>query len=340
MEKFGAMSTPVSGEASSQPLSCARRSSVQPVVPTTRVDAVPTQKSRLPITEAGVVSSTATWAPVSARVSSLSPRPRAATSSMSSAASTARTASEPIRPLAPRTATRSLLIVLASLPECVPGGSGDGLVQPGRLLVLQRADDRQRGTLSQDVAGDRADVVRGDRRLSGPACRRPTSARPSTARSCRCGSSARRCPPGRGRWSRRAGRWRGRSPRRSRPCSATWSSSSRQIFSTSWTWLGPAARVDAEEAAVGEARGVRVHAVGEAALLPDLLEEPGAHAAAEGGVEHAERPAAVVGAGQARHAEDDVGLLGLAVEQLDAARGAQRRGGRRAGRRARRRRGS
>lgn len=35
MEKFGAMSTPVSGEASSHAVSCARRSSVQPVVPTT-----------------------------------------------------------------------------------------------------------------------------------------------------------------------------------------------------------------------------------------------------------------------------------------------------------------
>ena len=117
MEKFGAMSTPVSGEAASQVFSCARRSSVQPVVPTTAWMPWRTQKSRLPITEAGVVSSTATWAPASASVSSLSPRPRAATSSMSSAASTARTASEPMRPLAPRTATRSLLIVLASLPD-------------------------------------------------------------------------------------------------------------------------------------------------------------------------------------------------------------------------------
>lgn len=35
MEKFGAMSTPVSGEPESQVFSCASRSSVQPVVPTT-----------------------------------------------------------------------------------------------------------------------------------------------------------------------------------------------------------------------------------------------------------------------------------------------------------------
>ena len=65
MEKLGAMSTPVSGDAASQPFSCARRSSVQPVVPTTAWMPCRTQKSRLSITEAGVVSSTATWAPVS-----------------------------------------------------------------------------------------------------------------------------------------------------------------------------------------------------------------------------------------------------------------------------------
>ena len=121
-----------------------------------------------------------------------------------------------------------------------------------------------------------------------------------------------------------------------RPCSATWSSSSRQIFEHVVDLAGPAARVDAEQAAVGEARGVRVHGVGQAALLADLLEEPGGHAAAEGGVEHAEGAAALVGAGEAGHAEDEVGLLGLAVEQLDAAGGAEARRPR-AGRSARRR---
>src|SRR5690606_5958076 len=86
---------------------------------------------------------------------------------------------------------------------------------------------------------------------------------------------------------------------------------------------GAAAGVHAEQAAVGEAGGVRVHAVGQAALLADLLEEAGGHAAAEGGVEDAHGPAAVVGAGEAGHAEDDVRLLGLAAEEFDAARGAQ-----------------
>lgn len=115
MEKLGATSTPVPGEPASSVLSCARRSSVQPVVPTTAWMPWRTQKSRLPITAEGAVSSTTTWAPASTRASRSSSRSRAATRSMSSAASTARAASEPIRPLAPRTATRSLVLI-ALLP--------------------------------------------------------------------------------------------------------------------------------------------------------------------------------------------------------------------------------
>src|SRR6185312_13977281 len=44
-----------------------------------------------------------------------------------------------------------------------------------------------------------------------------------------------------------------------------------------------AARVDAERAGVGELGGEAVDRVGQPALLPDLLEEPGGHAAAEHG---------------------------------------------------------
>src|SRR5690606_35616072 len=53
-----------------------------------------------------------------------------------------------------------------------------------------------------------------------------------------------------------------------------------------------AAGVDAEDAGVGVLGGVAVDGVGEAAFLADLLEEAGRHAAAERGVEHAEREAA------------------------------------------------
>lgn len=109
MEKFGAISVPVPGEAASQPSSSSIRSGVQPVVPTTEWMPLAVQNSRLRITESGWVSSTATSAPVLVSSPRSESRPRAATSSRSGAASTALTASEPIRPLAPMTATRSVM---------------------------------------------------------------------------------------------------------------------------------------------------------------------------------------------------------------------------------------
>ena len=66
-------------------------------------------------------------------------------------------------------------------------------------------------------------------------------------------------------------------------------------------------------------RGEGEDGVGQAALLADLLEQPAAHAAAERGVEHAEGEAAVVVAGEAGHAEHDVGLLGGLGEHADVA---------------------
>ena len=61
-----------------------------------------------------------------------------------------------------------------------------------------------------------------------------------------------------------------------------------------------------------------VHRVGQAALLPHLLEQPGRHAAAQRGVEHAEREPAVVGPGQPCAAEHQVRLLDPARDQPDA----------------------
>ena len=60
------------------------------------------------------------------------------------------------------------------------------------------------------------------------------------------------------------------------------------------------AGVDAERAGLLERDPVRVHGVGEAALLADLLEQPGRHAAAEHLVQHGERVAVGVVAAQ-RH---------------------------------------
>ena len=78
-----------------------------------------------------------------------------------------------------------------------------------------------------------------------------------------------------------------------------------------------AAGVDAEQAGVGVLGGVRVDRVGQAALLPDLLEQPGRHAAAEAVVEHAEGEPALVDPGDAGAAEHQVGLLGVLVADDD-----------------------
>ena len=63
----------------------------------------------------------------------------------------------------------------------------------------------------------------------------------------------------------------------------------------------------------------RVRGVGEAAPLPDLLEQPRRHPAAQHRVEHRQREPPVVGGRQPRGADDDVGLLDLtAHRQRDA----------------------
>ena len=70
-----------------------------------------------------------------------------------------------------------------------------------------------------------------------------------------------------------------------------------------------AAGVHAEVAGIGVGGGEGVGGVDQAALLADLLEQPGGHAAAEDGVEHAHDVAAVVGGDDRGAAHDDVGLL-------------------------------
>src|SRR3546814_15293990 len=64
---------------------------------------------------------------------------------------------------------------------------------------------------------------------------------------------------------------------------------------------------------VGVGARVRVHGVGQAALLADLLEQPAGHAAAEALVGHGHGPAVVVEGRQAAPAEAEVGLLGVVV---------------------------
>ena len=79
-----------------------------------------------------------------------------------------------------------------------------------------------------------------------------------------------------------------------------------------------AADVDPPHAGVGVLGREAVHRVGQAALLPDLLEQPGGHPAAERRVQHAEREPAVIGPGQGFAAQDQVGLLDAARDQRGA----------------------
>ena len=73
-----------------------------------------------------------------------------------------------------------------------------------------------------------------------------------------------------------------------------------------------------KRAGVGVARLRRVHRVGQPALLPDLLEQPGAGSAAERGGQHGQRAAARVVPARAGHAEHQVRLLGVVGAQHQA----------------------
>ncbi len=77
--------------------------------------------------------------------------------------------------------------------------------------------------------------------------------------------------------------------------------------------FGRRARVHGEEAGIGEGRAVRVHGVRQPALLPDLLEQPRRHPAAQRLVHDGERVAVGVERGDRRHAEHEMCLLGGAV---------------------------
>ena len=91
--------------------------------------------------------------------------------------------------------------------------------------------------------------------------------------------------------------------------------------------VGGGAGVDAEGAGVAVGAEVRVDGVGQAALFTDGLEEAGAHAAAEHGVEDQRGVAVVVGDGRRGHAEAELDLLeGLLVLEQDA-RGGERASG-------------
>ena len=91
------------------------------------------------------------------------------------------------------------------------------------------------------------------------------------------------------------------------------SSSASMTSSVSWTRSGRCRRRRRGHPVSSNAGPVRVHGVREAALLPHLLEQARRHAAAERLVQHRQRVAVGVVAGQRAHAEHDVRLLGRSV---------------------------
>ena len=107
-----------------------------------------------------------------------------------------------------------------------------------------------------------------------------------------------------------------------RPFAATSSSTSRTTPATSPSLLRLAARVHGQVPGVRVARHRRIHLVREATPLPDLLEQPRAHAAAQRRVEHAQREPAVVVPVERAHAQHEVRLLGVVgvQHQLGSAR--------------------
>src|SRR6266511_603250 len=147
MEKFGAISTPVSGASASSSRSRPRRAASNPVVPTTESMPCSMHQVRLPITASGWVKSTTTSGLASTSASRSSPTSSAATSSQSSAASTAWQVCEPILPLAPSTATRIVM-----RPRMSEGEAG---------VVVEGAHYRQRRGSGVQVGGERGDVVEG-----------------------------------------------------------------------------------------------------------------------------------------------------------------------------------
>ena len=76
---------------------------------------------------------------------------------------------------------------------------------------------------------------------------------------------------------------------------------------------GGAPGVHGEEAGLGEHRVVAIDGICQPPLLPDLLEQPGRHPAAQRRVDHAERESLGILARESTRSERDVRLLGGAV---------------------------
>src|SRR5918992_4070281 len=280
--KLGAMSTLAPACAASQPRTVSSLPASKPVVPTTVCTPRSTHHRRLSMTASGWVKSTT----ASAAASGLraSPMSTAATSSISSAASTAPQTSAPTRPRAPST------------PTLITSSSGRGDSLEGELAVFEGADDGEGHGLGEDVAGHGLNVVRRyrvdlgehivDRQqlfvhqlaLADAAHPRPGVLEPED-------HGAAQLPLAAGQLLEREA---------ALGDLGHLVAADRQDL-VDLGRLAPG--VDAERAGVGVLRGVTVDRVRQPALLPDLLEQPRGHAAAERRVEHAEGESPIVGTG-------------------------------------------
>src|SRR4051794_20958293 len=301
MPKFGAMRTLAGvGASATHSRTVSIRSAVKPVVPTTAWMPWSIAKRMLSMTTSGWVKSTSTWEPASATLNSQSPASTIATSSRSSAASTALHTCSPMRPRAPRTPTLmgSLIVPLPLSHRTV------------EVVLAERPHHGQASRPGEDLPGHGGDVVSGNR---VDAAEELVHADHVAVRDLALADAG----------HPRAGVLEtedGRPPhlplapldlRLGQPVRGHGGVLGEDQREDLVGLPGLAAGVDAEHAGVGVPAGERVHGVGEAALLPDALEQPRAHAAAEGGRQHAQRVARRVVAGQPPAAEDDVGLLGV-----------------------------
>src|SRR4051794_21650575 len=273
MAKLGAMRTPTPGCAATWPWSVRSRSSSQPVVPTTTCTPRSTQCATLDGEASGTENSTTTDAPSrSPRSSPTSNRPA---SSRSSAASTARHTSEPMRPEAPITLTRVVVVTRTSL---------EARSEAERGVLVERADHGEGPRPAGQVGRHGLQVL-----LGHALDARQHVVDRSVLAVDQLGLAE-------------AGHPRAGVLHAEDEAAAHLADAARELLVVDAVLadalelgveqlddlLGLAGRapgVEAHVAGVGVAGGERVDRVGQAPLLADLLEQPAAHPAAQDGVE-------------------------------------------------------
>src|SRR3984957_19183865 len=286
-EKLGTTRTRAPWWSSSQPCTSSSRSSPNPEVPTTTSRSCSTHQRRLSMTAPGWVKSTTASHPVSASRSS--PRSTSAATCRSGASPMARITSRPIRPRAPTTPTLIIGLLPISLITVDSYWCHDTSNCPRSLVeglglegggVVEGADDGQGLGAGEDVGGYRADVVVGDSVDRGEHLVDRLEPRVDQLGLAQAAHPRRRVPQA----------------EHDRAADLTLAAGQLGVGQAAvhhpvdllaadgqdLVGLGrQAAHVDAPHAGIGVLGREAVHRVGQTALLPDLLEQPGGHSAAE-----------------------------------------------------------